>query len=66
MTMAKGRWESDPIECDKAAGNRPNVATSRVIMMGLSLITAPSTAASAGESPLARSWLMYSTIITPV
>ena len=44
--MANGRWESEPIPCDVAAGSRPSIATSIVIMMGRSLSTAPSTAAS--------------------
>ena len=34
MTMAKGRWESEPMPCEVAAGSRPSVATSMVIMMG--------------------------------
>ena len=34
MTMAKGRCESEPMPCDIAAGSRPSVATSMVIMMG--------------------------------
>jgi len=49
-----------------AAGNKPNVATSVVIMMGRSLNTGPSTAASAMACPRARSWLTYSSMITPV
>ena len=32
--MANGRCESDPMSCDMAAGSRPSVATSMVIMMG--------------------------------
>ena len=66
MTMAKGRCESDPMSCDSAAGSSPSVATSMVIMMGRSLSTAPSTAESTIECPRARSWLMYSTMMTPV
>ena len=46
MTIANGRCESEPIACDSAAGSRPNVATSIVIMIGRSRSTAPSTAAS--------------------
>ena len=42
ITMAKGRCESEPMPCDVAAGNRPSVATSMVIMMGRRLRTAPS------------------------
>ncbi len=34
ITMAKGRCESEPMACDSAAGSRPSVATSMVIMMG--------------------------------
>ena len=37
-----------------------------VIMIGRSLRTAPSTAAFSTESPRARNWLMYSTMMTPV
>ena len=66
MTIAKGRCESEPISCDNAAGKRPSVATSIVIMMGRSRRTAPSTAASTIVRPLALSWLMYSTMMTPV
>ena len=47
MTMAKGLCESEPIECDIAAGSSPRVATSMVIMMGRNRNTAPSTAALA-------------------
>src|ERR1700682_168354 len=46
ITIANGRWESDPMPRDSAAGSRPSVATSMVIMMGRNLRTAPSTAAS--------------------
>ena len=42
------------------------MATSIVIMIGRSRRTAPSTAASTTESPRARNWLMYSTMITPI
>src|SRR4051794_7994764 len=45
MTIANGRWEWAPIPCDSAAGSNPSIATRRVIVMGRSLITAPSTAA---------------------
>jgi hypothetical protein len=45
MTMAKGRCESEPMPCESAAGNSPNVATSMVIMMGRRRRTAPSMAA---------------------
>ncbi len=31
ITIAKGRWKSEPIPCDMAAGKMPNVATSIVI-----------------------------------
>ena len=44
MTMAKGRCESEPMPCEVAAGSRPSVATSMVIMMGRRRSTAPSTA----------------------
>src|SRR5260370_1112328 len=44
MTIAKGRWESEPMACDSTAGSKPSVATSMVIMMGRSLRTAPSRA----------------------
>ena len=37
MTIAKGRCESEPMPCDRAAGSSPRVATSMVIMMGRSL-----------------------------
>ena len=66
MTMAKGRCESEPMPCDSAAGSRPSVATSMVIMMGRRRSTAPSMAASSIEWPRARSWLMYSSMMTPV
>ena len=46
MTIAKGRCESEPMPCESAAGSRPSVATSIVIMIGRSRSTAPSTAAS--------------------
>src|ERR1022692_4776691 len=59
MTIAKGLCESAPMACDGAAGRSPRVAASIVIMMGRSLRTAPSTAASTIEWPRARSWLMY-------
>src|ERR1022692_22151 len=58
--------ESDPMSCDSAAGSSPRVATSMVIIIGRSLRTAPSTAASTIEWPRARSWLMYSSMMTPV
>jgi len=66
ITMANGRCESDPIACDVAAGSSPSVATSMVIMIGRSRSTAPCMAASAIGMPRARSWLMYSTMMTPV
>ena len=66
MTMANGRCESEPMACEKAAGKSPKVATSMVIMIGRSRRTAPSTAASATVYPRARSWLMYSSMMTPV
>ena len=74
MTMAKGRCESEPMAWESAAGRRPSVATSKVIMMGRRRRTAPSTAASTMCSwvetsmPLrrARSWLMNSIMMTPV
>src|SRR5579863_408215 len=74
MTMANGRWESEPMAWERAAGSRPRVATSIVIMIGRSLNTAPSTAASRMRCSLdssmprrrERSWLMYSSMITPV
>ena len=34
MTMAKGRWESEPMPWEVAAGRRPRVATIMVIMNG--------------------------------
>ena len=34
MTMANGRCESEPMACESAAGSRPSVATSMVIMIG--------------------------------
>ena len=53
--------------CERAAGSRPSVATSMVIMMGRSRSTAPSIAESAIDRGRARaSWLMYSSMITPV
>src|SRR5579859_3471578 len=74
ITMAKGRCESDPMACENAAGIRPSVATSMVIMMGRKRNTAPSTAASTiccwldSSMPFRRplNWLMYSSMITPV
>ena len=46
MTMAKGRCESDPMPCDRAAGRSPERRNKhRHIMMGRSLSTAPSIAA---------------------
>ena len=45
-TIAKGLCESDPIPRDSAAGKRPSIATSIVIMIGRNLRIAPSTAAS--------------------
>src|SRR6516162_1125026 len=44
ITIAKGRCESEPMACDKAAGSKPRVATSIVIKMGRSRSTAPSIA----------------------
>jgi hypothetical protein len=41
ITIANGRWESDPIPCDVAAGSKPSVATSIVMIIGRSLKTAP-------------------------
>ncbi len=55
MTIAKGRWESEPMACDSAAGSKPSVATSMVIMMGRSLRTAPSIAEFSIVLPRARS-----------
>jgi phosphohistidine swiveling domain-containing protein len=46
ITMANGRCESEPMPCEVAAGSRPSVATSMVIMMGRKPRTAPSMAAS--------------------
>ncbi len=66
MTIAKGRCESEPMACDSAAGSKPSVATSMVIMIGRSRRTAPSIAESSIEWPRARSWLMYSSMMTPV
>ncbi len=66
ITMAKGRCESEPMAREVAAGSRPSVATSMVIMMGRRRRTAPSMAESSMEWPRARSWLMYSSMITPV
>ena len=51
---------------ERAAGSKPKVATSAVIRMGRSLRTAPSMAESSMLRPRARSWLMYSNMITPV
>ncbi len=51
---------------DRAAGSSPKLATSMVIMMGRSLCTEPSMAAFRMVWPRARSWLMYSSMITPV
>src|ERR1039458_9412892 len=65
-TMANGRWESEPMSGDMAAGRRPSVATSMVIMMGRSRRLAPSSAAWRTVRPRTLSWLMYSTMITPV
>ena len=66
ITMAKGRWESEPMAWDMAAGNKPSVATNMVIMIGRSRSVAPSMAAVLTGIPRARNWLMYSTMITPV
>ncbi len=65
MTMANGRCESEPMPCDVAAGSRPRVATSMVIIMGRRRRTAPSMAASSMEWPRTRIWLMYSSMMTP-
>src|ERR1700747_1110109 len=46
MTIANGRCESEPIPCESAAGSKPSVATSMVIMIGRSRTPAPSMAAS--------------------
>ncbi len=66
ITIAKGRCESEPMSCDIAAGSRPSVATSIVIMMGRRRREAPSLAASRVGIPRVRSWLMYSIMITPI
>ena len=66
MTMAKGRCESEPMPCEVAAGSSPRVATSIVIMMGRRRSIALSTADSLIECPRTRSWLMYSSMMTPV
>ena len=66
MTMANGRCESEPMPCDIAAGSSPSVATSMVIMIGTQPSTAPSIGASSMEWPRTRSWLMYSSMMTPV
>ena len=66
MTMAKGRCESEPMPCDVAAGSRPRVATSMVIIMGRRRRTAPSMAASSMVWPRTRIWLMYSSMMTPI
>lgn len=45
-TITKGRWESEPMSYDSAAGRSPKMATSMIIMTGRSQRTAPSTTAS--------------------
>ena len=58
MTMAKGRCESDPMPCEKAAGSRPRQATSAVIMMGRRRTIEASKVALAISCPSSRSLLM--------
>ena len=41
MTRANGLWESVPTPVASAAGNKPNAATSAVIMIGRSRRIAP-------------------------
>ena len=36
ITIANGRWVSEPIACDSAAGSRPSDASSAVISTGRS------------------------------
>ena len=52
--------------CDSAAGKQSQRGHQLVIMIGRNRSTAPSTAASSMVWPRARSWLMYSSMITPV
>src|ERR1700686_314801 len=66
MTMAKGRCESEPIPWEVAAGTNPSDATSMVIRIGRKRWIAPLVAALSIECPRDRSWLMYSTMMTPV
>ena len=53
ITMANGFCESDPMPFEVAAGSKPSVATSIVIMIGRSRKIAPSTAASSIPKPRA-------------
>src|ERR1700731_1758737 len=62
----EGTLQVRPDATGKCAGSRPRVATSIVIMMGRRRRTAPSMAADSMVWPAARSWLMYSSMITPV
>ena len=55
MTSANGRWVSVPTPVASAAGNKPNAATSAVIMIGRNRRIAPCRIASAREVPLERS-----------
>ena len=64
MTMAKGRREFDPMPCETATGRTSKVTTSLVILIWAEAENAPSTAASSVSYLRARSWLMYSSMMT--
>src|SRR6266849_1137102 len=65
ITTANGRWVSEPMPWDSAAGNKPNPAISAVIRIGRSRSTAPSTTALSSGLPRRTKSTICSTMITP-
>ena len=67
MTVASGRWMSEPIPRARAAGMRPMSATLIIIRIGRSCVTAPSiTARRSRISRSCRSRFTYDTSSTPL
>src|SRR5262249_13641017 len=65
-TRASGRWISEPIPWESAAGRKPTTATMADTTMGRKRITHPRTMASRGGRPSAWAWRMEDTSTTPL
>src|SRR6267378_2454538 len=65
ITTANGRWVSEPMPCDSAAGNKPSPAIRAVIRIGRRRSTAPSTTALSSGLPRRTKSTICSTMITP-